>query len=218
MESILKRIGLYDFFAILLSGMIFLIMSIYLEIPIYNFNLFINSEFLNCVIFVLFSYFVGLIFQEIGSLIDKNIPLFKFREKARSNFLNVGNNVTKNPIELHDFQKVAKNILHLDKEHTIYSAVECEYVYYYCKKKLELCASSDKIDRLNSIYGMSRSLLVAVFFVLITYFICFCRNFIYLNILKIIIMVVFIFLFGYRCKRFAEYKVREVLYEYCNLV
>ena len=99
------------------------------------------------------SYFLGVILQEISSAFDKK--LFKFREKARCNFLNASSGIVSNELELDSFRKLANKILNKTNDDKIYNEAENEYVYFVCETFLEAYGKSD-------IYAMSRSLMVSI--------------------------------------------------------
>lgn len=90
MENALSRVGLYDFFTILLSGMTAIIIDYCINGDLEkNLTKTLNNKFNNIITFLLISYFIGMILQEISSFFDKKIKIFKFRQKAMRNFLNV---------------------------------------------------------------------------------------------------------------------------------
>ena len=107
--------------------------------------------------------------QEISSIFDKKIKIFKFRQKAMRNFLNEHNKIVKNKIELKEYQELANKILKKDQTPDEYTEEECEYVYYYCKTQLELNCKSDKMEKINATYGTSRSLMFALIIIGIRY-------------------------------------------------
>ena len=139
MENALNRVGLYDFFTILLSGMTAIIIDYCVNTDLErDFTKILDDKFSNIIAFLLISYFIGMILQEISSFFDKKINIFKFRQKATRTFLNEHNKVVKNKIELKEYQKLANEILKKDQTPEEYTEEECEYVYYYCKTQLEL--------------------------------------------------------------------------------
>ena len=214
MENALSRVGLYDFFTILLSGMTAIIIDYCINVDLEN-NLtkILNDKFSSIIAFLLLSYFIGMILQEISSFLDKKINIFKFRQKARKNFLNEHNKVVKNKIELKEYQKLANKILEKDQTPEEYTEEECEYVYYYCKTQLELNCKSDKMEKINATYGISRSLMFALIIIGIRY-LYYNKS---LNIVIFVVLCVIIALFYERCKRFSEYRVRVILRQYKSL-
>ena len=239
MDSALEKVGLYDFFGAFISGMLTVIIYHFLGMPVIFLTEFNENKFIGLLFFLLSSYFIGLVLQEICSTIEradfiekkidklvgrfeffkflksskvlKLINIFKFRQKACSNFLNFNNTVVENGLELQDFQLLAHTVLHKETNNNTYSNSECEYVYYQCKTYLELQSKSDKVNRINSLYGMSRNFLFALPVGIIVYF---YFNFKALNVFVIVALVALTLLFYRRCKRFSEYKVRIILRQY----
>lgn len=218
MDSALDKVGLYDFLGVFLSGMLLVVVSLYLDLPLVNLIENTNNDIINVILFMLESYFLGLILQESSSAIDKKY--FKFREKARSNFLNDDNKIIDNELELKSFRELANKILSIQDNNHAYSKDENEYVYYQCKTFLETHGKSDKVNRINSLYAMSRSLIVSLPSCLISYFICNIKSlgvqsFLCVqSFIVIFIMALLIFIFYRRTKRFSTCKVRVILRHY----
>ena len=213
MDSALDKIGVYDFFGVFLSGMFVVFISYYLDLPLIIIIENTDNDIINVILFMLESYFLGLILQEISSIVDRKY--FKFREKAGSNFLNDDNKILDNELELKSFRELANEILSIQgNNHHVYNKKENEYVYYHCKTFLEIHGKSDKINRINSLYAMSRSLIVSLPICLIAYIICNIKSLGFYTFSYIIIMVLFIPIFYIRTKRFSTYRVRVILRYY----
>lgn len=214
MENALSRVGLYDFFTILLSGMTAIIIDYCINGDLEkNLTKILNNKFNNIIIFLLIGYFIGIILQEISSIFDKKIKIFKFRQKAMRNFLNEHNKIVKNKIELKEYQELANKILKKDQIPDEYTEEECEYVYYYCKTQLELNCKSDKMEKINATYGTSRSLMFALIIIGIRY-LYYNKS---LSGVIFVVLCILIGLFYKRCKRFSEYRVRVILRQYKSL-
>jgi len=211
-DSALDKVGLYDFFGVFLSGMLVVVVSFYLDLPLVNLIENTDNDIINVILFMLESYFLGLILQEASSAIDKKY--FKFREKARSNFLNDDNKIIDNELELKSFRELANKILSIQENNHAYSKDENEYVYYQCKTFLETHGKSDKVNRINSLYAMSRSLIVSLPLCLISYFICNIKSLDVQTFIVIFIMILLILIFYRRTERFSTYKVRVILRHY----
>lgn len=82
---------------------------------------------------VLISYIIGIILQEISSLLDDKI--FKFRKKARKKYLEDGNRIVKNREELNRFRKLGKEAL--NKDDIIFSKAEAENFLIFPKHILK---------------------------------------------------------------------------------
>lgn len=212
MENALNRVGLYDFFTILLSGMTAIIIDYCVNTDLErDFTKILDDKFSNIIAFLLISYFIGMILQEISSFFDKKINIFKFRQKAMRTFLNEHNKVVKNKIELKEYQKLANEILKKDQTPEEYTEEECEYVYYYCKTQLELNCKSDKMEKINATYGISRSLMFALIIIIGIRYLYYNKP---LSVIIFGVLCMVIFFLYKRCKRFSEYRVRVILRQY----
>lgn len=212
MENALNRVGLYDFFTILLSGMTAIIIDYCVNTDLErDFTKILDDKFSNIIAFLLISYFIGMILQEISSFFDKKINIFKFRQKATRTFLNEHNKVVKNKIELKEYQKLANEILKKDQTPEEYTEEECEYVYYYCKTQLELNCKSDKMEKINATYGISRSLMFALIIIIGIRYLYYNKP---LSVIIFGVLCMVIFFLYKRCKRFSEYRVRVILRQY----
>ena len=109
MNSALDKVGVYDFFGVLLSGMIVIVVSCCLDLPLINLIANVENDIVNAILFLVGSFFLGLVLQEISSVLDKKV--FKFRENARCKFLNDENKIIGNELELKSFRELANKIL-----------------------------------------------------------------------------------------------------------
>lgn len=71
MNKVLDKFGIYDLVAVLLSGISICTFSLIVLQFIYKVNIDIQLQVNETLSFLVMSYFVGLIFQECGSLIQK---------------------------------------------------------------------------------------------------------------------------------------------------
>lgn len=214
MDTIVEKVGLYDILGVFLSGMFFVVFSLLLNVPLNRVIEITDNDSINVFIFILLGIFSGIILQEISSVIDKK--LFKFREKARVNFLNYNNAVFNNDLELRSYRKLANKILRLNKNSTyIYSHYENEYVFFYCKTYLETHGAGNKINLINALYAMSRSFILSIPLCTVLYLRC---NTISSDSCEFITILIFCslltWLFYNRTKRYAFYRVRVLLRYY----
>lgn len=240
MEKIIDHLGLYDLLSTFLSGIIIMgglyLVNIRIPVLFFSSKCLIKHLFSNMTLFLMCSYFVGLIMQELSSFIERNISFLNFRKNSRSNFLNAADdkkksklkrifvkyNVIDNPKELKEYKVIAHNIL--KNPQITFSQEDCEYVYHYCKGRVEVKNLGSSIHRVNSLYAMSRSLFVSFSLLTISIIIylvldlmkCFRINiFLYhVNCIYLIPLIILSFLFFGRCKRYAEYRVRAVMRQY----
>lgn len=109
MDNILDKFGLYDFFGLLIPGMTFWVMLFYMDCPIILEKQFPSSQTFRIFAFVLFSYIVGTLMQEMASWLDDNCKIMKMRIKARENFLTT--NLLFKDEEYEEIKKAANKIL-----------------------------------------------------------------------------------------------------------
>lgn len=144
MDSAVAKIGLYDFFCIFLTGMIVLSLCLLIKLPILEaFDLNIENEALEILIFLLSGYFIGLVLQELSSYIDRK--WWKFREKACLDLMNNIKPENKNQIEVEKRRILAKRLLQRETLETQYTKDECDYVYYYCKAMVSYSSIKESI-------------------------------------------------------------------------
>lgn len=211
MNSVIDKLGLYDLFGVLLSGIIMeigiIVLGVYGIYDMSIFNFIEGDTTLKIVVFVIGGYLLGIIIQEIASFLDKKI--FKYRSNATSHFLN--SSIIKNSLELQDFKEMAKDILKKNKGNN-YDEGKEQYVFQYCKTYLEVNNKNTKAERINSLYAMSRSLSFIAFL-----FSCVCLFIMKWSLEKFIIsslLIIIGLLFLHRTKKYAAYRVRVVLRQY----
>ena len=213
MDSALEKVGLYDFFGVFLTGMLVVAIALFLELPLTL--LFVNTEnsIIDLILFILECYFIGVVLQEISSVIDAKF--FKFQKNARSSFLDENNKIIRNESELQSFRLVANKILGINEADHNYTTSENEYVFFYCKSFLEIEGKDD--ERINSLYGMSRSLIVAITLCLLGYLFNNGPTPSAETYPIVFALLILIFLFFRRAKRFSKYRVRKILRLYLTL-
>ena len=129
MDSALEKVGLYDFFGVFLTGILVAAIALFLELPLTL--LFVNTEnsIIDLILFIWECYFIGVVLQEISSVIDAKF--FKFQKNARSSFLDENNKIIRNESELQSFRLVANKILGINEADHNYTTSENEYVFFY---------------------------------------------------------------------------------------
>ena len=78
MDNLFDKMGLYDFFGILIPGMFFLGAMIVIDLPILDVFYVPDSGTVFVILFVVFSYILGSLIQEVGSLADKKWKLWRY--------------------------------------------------------------------------------------------------------------------------------------------
>lgn len=210
MDSALEKVGLYDFFGVLLSGMIGVLLGQYMGISFLDFVNSIDEEVIRIIFLLLEGYFWGMILQEIGSIVDRKF--IKVREKAHSCYLNNDNKIIINKTEKIEFKEMARNILKMGEKEPNES--ESEYVYRHCKEYVEIKGKSEKVNRINSLYAMSRSLFIEMSLIIIIYVYAIWTGEKEFSLKMMFMLLALMILFYKRMKRFAECKVLIVLRQY----
>lgn len=156
MESAFQKIGLYEIVGVLLTGMTAILFGLYLEIPVINADS-IDSDVMKALLFLVASYYTGIILQEISAWVDSLV--FRFQDDFKSDFLN--SRVWKNKLELNDFIRIANAILNKEQDNSVFSKDEQLYVFFYCKDYLEVRGKDWKPTVVESLSDMSKGLMVA---------------------------------------------------------
>ena len=164
MNKILEKLGLYDLTVLLLTGMIITTLTVIILEYVFQFNeageLFQVSE---TVLFLVISYFIGLVFQEIGSIAQKHIIHRNNGVLKRALKASYNSHYLLSEIEIKKINDFVKDKLQLDNIRGQESVV-----YNYCKSGLMQNGDMTKVDRDQYISSMSRSL--SVYFGLIFIF------------------------------------------------
>lgn len=196
MNKILDKLGIYDLVAVLLSGISICTFSLLVLQLVYNFHinieLYVNETFS----FLVISYFLGLIFQECGSLILKiiyeNNKLLKKALKVSNNSHILLTKIEKDRI--YDYVKSELDIKYYNDN----------IVYNYCKFYVIKNYDTSRIDKYQSLSAMSRSLslyfAILAIFTLINVF----MDPTYFNIILVFVSVIFSVLLFFRCIRLAK--------------
>lgn len=217
MESAFQKIGLYEIVGVLLTGMTSILIGMYLGVPAIHTGS-IDNDLLKALLFVVASYFVGIVLQEISAWIDGK--LFKFQDDYKSNFLN--EKVWTNLLELQDFQEIAYTILLEHHKVTGFGKTNIPakaqlYVFFYCKDYLEVRGKDWKATTVESLSDMSRGLMIA-FPCLILYLIIrpllTSKGIDAKTILQVIVLVWLTILSYRRAKKYALLRIRAIFRHY----
>lgn len=218
MDTIIEKLGIYEIFTVLGAGIISNVLWYFASGGEYKIISLNKCKEIDIFIGLIICYICGLILQEVSSFLDDKI--FKFRKNARKNILK-NNKIIKNKTELKLYRKLAKKSL--NKKNLYFSDEDNETFYFIAKTYLERHSDNSKISRINSIYGMSRSValasIIAIPFTVVSYilfmpkFLLFGEN-IYSVIAFIVLEIMISVLFDYRASRFAKYEARAIVRYY----
>lgn len=197
MDKILERLGIYDLVGVMFSGLIILLLTKYM-FAFLNLNLKIDID--DTFQMLIISYFIGLVFQEIGSKLNCwKILISTFKPTGDLHISLLQKEIDFLIEECHiklGYENAANNLVEF---------------YIFCKTKSH---GDLDFDRKQSLSGMARSLMIYFIFsssmLIIGFFITF--DYKYLAILFLCICLSWIFYNRY--KRFLKMKYVHVLRSY----
>lgn len=137
MDKILDRMGLFDLIAVLLPGSIAVSLTIIFDQIIFGFGIskYVNTD--DIVVFLIISYFVGMIYQEFGSLTYKYLINAKNAVLRRS-LDTTRKNSSLTSAEKEAVQKIVCKELHLSE------MPDDNQLFNYCRYSGGSTAHSDK--------------------------------------------------------------------------
>lgn len=225
MDKMVEKFNIFDIFTMLIPGIgITSLFCISLSFQYYDLWLKIGNE--KYIIFVIFSYFCGVIFQEFGTICDKKF-LYNISFKGNPReicFLQKGHETIFNE-EL--FYKEALSIkkfiiakLHIEENSNLDEKEEKELnaiIYGFCLNLSEVKNISGKAEKMIVLSEMSRSLFWGCFstiilniYMVIKYFYSIYRNFYFI---EIVFLVFASYIFYKRKKRYERYRIRILFRE-----
>ena len=222
----LEKFGVYDFFGVLLPGMAFTIFLIYMDCPIVKFGGQFEQESLRVVVFVVISYIVGVITQEIGSFFDEKVP--RLKEKACTKFLeqsNEENAMNKLLVWFKDdkgfcdeeLDEIKRMICQMTNTDTPCEK-DCRTAFFKCKAYLENHNMAKKSEQLNAAFAMSRDMIASNALIALS-LVCTIvtrdvRKLVGIDWAIITYVLISSLLFARRAYRFSRMRVRTVLRQY----
>lgn len=227
------QLGLYDFFNILISGVILLFGTCGIHDGIYH-VLWDNMSIQKGLVIVVIIYLLGLIMQELGSLIDSK--LLKVNKSMRHGFLKCSfdrrrgkinsNSVISNPLLLNHYRKLSDQ-LHVNNSENAGNYEDDNvngYMYSVCQYYVSVSGKDQKVEKMRGLFGMSKSLVATFSTLLIINLIlsafiqagC-CSAAVLFPITRKSISLIFIFftiLFYYRMRKTMKYMLLILLGTY----
>lgn len=216
MDKMFDRLGLYDFFGVLIPGMTFSAFLFFMRIPIIKEGHYPSSPTFKVILFVLISYILGTLFQEIASAVDNRFT--KMRITPREQFAQ-SNGLIFSGDEFHEVRKCANNILNKSVTNASFTNYECSMVFFKCKAFLENSSKMGKANKLDAIFAMSRDFIICNICILPCIVIAMtsstCDN-TYLSLIAAYTILSSI-IFYYRAKRYSKLRVKTILRQYMDL-
>ncbi len=195
MSKILDKFGIYDLVAVLLSGINICIFSLLVLQLVYKIPIDIELQVNKTLSFLVISYFLGLIFQEFGSLVQKIIT-------------HKNNTLLKKALKVSD---KSNTLLTETEKDGVYTYVKSKFnvendniVYNYCKFYIIENYDTTRIDKDQSLSAMSRSLFLYFVILAIIALINIFFNPNHLNIILLSVSIILLALFRYRWIRFTK--------------
>ena len=218
MEKFVEKFNVFDIFTMLLPGIIIsCLFSISLSFQYYDtWKNYGNEKY---VLFFIFSYVLGVIFQEIGTILDKKY-IWKYLYGGEPRYIFLSEDYYKNIFSTELAYKNALDIENYLKKYInpeIYeSANEKDknaFIFEYCLNICEMKGITYKADKMFVISEMSRSIfwgcISTIILNMYLIFVCsYCITFLYYEIPLLVISAI---IFFYRKKRYEQYRIRILI-------
>lgn len=218
MDSFVEKFNIFDLFTTLIPGIIIsTLFGISLSFKYYNLWVSLNNE--KYIIFFIFSYLCGVIFQELGTMADntflykilyggkpREIFLLGYRKKA---FFN-------DELSYKDALKVRNyfvNFLSINNDHATEKTELNSFIFSYCLNMSEMKKITNKSDKMIVISEMSRSLFWGCIFTIILNIYMIIRYSFFYEFYYVESSILFILslIFLYRKIRYEKYRLRILL-------
>ena len=156
MDAVFEKLGVYELFSIFFAGSVITYSSIMFNDRYFNIGIFLSSNGLNnTFLFVLISCFVGFLFQEMGSIVNKYI-IFRGKGLLKEAYSKRKTGV--NHLSAQEFKKLEA----LFKKNNI---IDLEEKYNTCKYYIIKNGSTSRIDKDLALSSMSRSFFLYYFII-----------------------------------------------------
>lgn len=205
MSEALEKLGIYDLMAVLLSGVCITTFSLLADQILFQSQLsnFIKVE--ETISFLVISYFIGLVFQEIGSFIYKK--LIQLDKTILEKVLDKSND-TSLTLTQEEKDGIKKAVL---KRINVQTDRDIDMVYNYCKFHLISSGSVARADKDQSTSGLSRSLSLFFFILaIITTWSAISAQYVAYFVYAVGELVLSCLLY-YRCRRFVQMRYIYIL-------
>ena len=139
METLMGKLGIYDFFNLVIAGGIFLLGLKILNITDPMSWAYPDNELISIAIIFLMSYILGALIQYIARMVDKKV--FKISPKMMQNCLINKEKVIRNSEKLKVYQQEAKVFFenkNIEISKNEFSEEQCEYYFSHCCYYLQI--------------------------------------------------------------------------------
>lgn len=168
-SSFSNQLGIYDFFNVLVSGLIFVLGISAINKKIYNL-LWYDLTTPQILFIIILCYVIGLLLQELGSFADAKI--FRFYQYAIGNFLKskndkngkhvLTNDIIDNPILVKKYRRHADKIISksLRSEKDRYEQDNVNrYIFSKCQYYVSVNGKDQKVEKMRALFSMSKTLM-----------------------------------------------------------
>ena len=194
MDAVFEKLGVYELFSIFFAGSVITYSSIMFNDRYFNIDIFLSSNGLNnTFLFVLISCFVGFLFQELGSIVNKYII---FRGKGLLKEAYSKEKAGVNHLSTQEFMKLEA----LFKNN---NSTDLEEKYNTCKYYIRKNGNTSRIDKDLALSSMSRSFFIYFFIISLVLLIYMIANMDESLVLPFVLSVFVSALMFLRQKRFA---------------
>jgi hypothetical protein len=221
MNSLFDKLGIYDFLGYIIPGFLGILATkvLYEDILRLPFPLKIDNGFINSIIFIVISYFVGIIMHEISQLTQEKILKRIWNGFPSERFLLKDDKIC-SITEKEDYYAIAQEAFHIERGS--YNKEKSQLVFDRFRTALQIAGKDERSQLFNTHYGMYRNFSTGTLLCFLTYFsysIIYVFNLIayktrisndYSFILTGVIFLLFTLLLFRRTKRFGETYVKYV--------
>lgn len=219
MEKFLEKFGLYDVFSMLIPGIFFMSLSLYLFPFLMTGNIESYSGISKTFLFFVLSYFSGVVFHELWRIWNGIIGKISKKKDIREKYAMEEAKKVRNELDVQLAQSVKASVLQaakLDGKGTENS--QNKFVFNYCMNVLEMEGMAGKEEKMQVISEMSASLFLSSLFLEFAYIISLCMGKVTADIKNILILLICIVVFYVRKNRYARYRVDNLLRTYYILM
>lgn len=169
MKSIFDKLGLYDFLGFIIPGFlgIFAAQVLYADIFHLPFPLKLDDGFINSIVFIAISYFVGVIMHEISQFVQEKLLKRLWGGFPSEKFL-LDNDKTCSKIEKESYYALAKESFQIEEGE--YDKEKSQLVFDRFRTALQLAGKDERSQLFNTYYGMYRNFSTGSLVCFLTYF------------------------------------------------
>ncbi len=221
MKSLFDKLGIYDFLGFIIPGLLGILAAQVLYKDIFHtpFPLQLDDGFINSVIFIAISYFVGIIMHEISQFVQEKLLKRLWGGFPSERFL-LEDDKTCSKIEKQSYHALAKEALQIEEGK--YDREKSQLVFDRFRTALQLAGKDEMPQLFNTYYGMYRNFStgsLVCFLTYLIYTIVYLFNLIvykvriaddYSFIVTGIVFLIFTLILFRRTRRFGETYVKYV--------